>query len=182
MSLVQNKKVLASILASITLFAVSTPARAATSGAVIISVNQDFTSPIGTAVVTGAIGDYGTIQGADANGKVSKLAATPNALIKLKKGTLLIDATSMNKATSSAPLIQNTTCSFSLTATTVPWPIIKGTGAYKSVKGTLSVTLQLGGITPLYSAGPNKGKCDFSNKFPPVASYFNVLATGTITY
>jgi hypothetical protein len=160
----------------------STPARAATSGVVIVSVNQTFTAPEGNVVVTGAIGDYGTIQGSDLLGKPSKASPAPAALIKLKKGTIIIDATNMNKATNTAPLLQQVTCSFSISATAVPWPIIFGTGAYKNIKGSLTTTINLGGITPRLAKGASKGKCDFSNKYPPVASFFNALASGSITY
>jgi hypothetical protein len=175
-------KIIAVSLISVGTISMNLPANAVTSGATIISVNQTFTAPLGTVVVTGAIGDYGTIQGADTNGKPSKASPSPAALIKLKKGTILIDATSMNKATATSPLVQQTTCSFSTSASAVPWPILGGTGAYKNLKGSLNATINLGGITPTLTTGPNKGKCDFSNKFPPVASFFNALATGTITY
>ena len=129
-----------------------------------------------------ACGIVGTAQGADAAGKPSKLSPAPVVLLKLRKGTILLDATNTNQATSTSPLVQNISCSFSLSATTVPLPIIKGTGAYKAVKGSLTASIDLGGITPFYKAGANKGKCDFSNKYLPLASYFNEVAYGTITY
>jgi hypothetical protein len=160
----------------------SVPAHATTSGVVIVSVNQTFTAPEGTVVVTGAIGDFGTIQGSDLLGKPSKASPAPAALIKLKKGTIIIDATNMNSATNTAPLLQQVTCSFSISATSVPWPIIFGTGAYKNIKGSLTTTINLGGITPRVAKGANKGKCDFSNKYPPIASFFNAIASGNITY
>lgn len=157
-------------------------ANAETSGAVIINIHQTFSEPVGTVVVTGAIGDFGTAQGADAAGRPSKLSPAPVVLLKLRKGTILLDATNTNQATSTSPLVQNISCSFSLSATTVPLPIIKGTGAYKAVKGSLTASIDLGGITPFYKTGANKGKCDFSNKYLPLASYFNEVAYGTITY
>ena len=161
---------------------VTSPAHATTSGVVIINVDQTFTSPLGTATVTGAIGDYGTIQGSDILGNVTKASPAPAAILKLKKGSIILDGSNFNKATAQTPLIQNKTCSFSLSGTAIPWDIIKGSGAYKSIKGTLTVTLNLGGITPRYKTGTNKGKCDFSNKYPPIASFFNAIATGTVTY
>ena len=178
---IQNKSSIAGLLALLT-FSQAAPASAATTGVVIVSVNQTFTAPLGTVVVTGAIGDYGTIQGSDLLGKPSKASPSPAALIKLKKGTIIVDATNMNNATNTSPLLQQTTCSFSISATAVPWPIIFGTGAYKNIKGSLTTTINLGGITPRVTKGANKGKCDFSNKYPPVASFFNALASGSITY
>jgi hypothetical protein len=158
-----------------------TSAFASTSGVIIVNVNQTFTSAVGTVIVTGAIADYGTIQGSDVLGNPSHASPAPAALLKLKKGSIVIDNGNLNKATSQAPFIQNTTCSFSLTATAVPWDIIKGSGAYQAIKGTLTLSANLGGITPKYKTGTNKGKCDFSNKYPPVASFFNLFATGSIT-
>ena len=158
------------------------PAHATTSGVVIINIDQTFTSPLGTATVTGAIGDYGTIQGSDVLGNVSKSSPSPAVILKLKKGSIILDNSNFNKATGQTPLIQNKTCSFSLSGTAIPWDIIKGTGSYKSIKGSLTVTLNLGGITPRYKTGTNKGKCDFSNKYPPIASFINAIATGTVTY
>ena len=182
--MVQNKKAKLGVIAGALLVASTTlfPAQAANSGTLIISVNQSFTSPVGTAVVTGIIGDYGTIEGAGTDGKPSKLSPSPDALIKLKKGTILLDGTNLNKATIQSPFIQSQTCSFSVSGSSVPWDIVSGTGAYKAIKGTLTVTLNLGGITPRFKTGASKGKCDFSNKLPPVASYFTILAAGTVSY
>ena len=54
--MVQNKKAKLGVIAGALLVASTTlfPAQAANSGTLIISVNQSFTSPVGTAVVSGA--------------------------------------------------------------------------------------------------------------------------------
>ncbi len=155
---------------------------ATTDGVALVNLHQTFTDPAGSIVITGIIGDYGSVVGADLKGNLSQKSPTPAVLFKLKKGTILVNTAEMNKALAVAPAVQNDTCSFSVSGKTLTLPIIKGTGAYKAITGKFNASVASGGITPTLTSGVNKGKCDFSNKYPPVASFFTLIASGAVSY
>ena len=57
-----------------------------------------------------------------------------------------------------------------------PTSLMKGTGAYAGISGTINVTVNFVGIGPKL---PN-GKCN--QKVPPVAQYGDVTGSGTASY
>jgi hypothetical protein len=127
----------------------------------------------GTVVMAGAIGDYG---------KTTKLK---NGLAKvvLHKGTFEVNLNAMTKAlNSSKPMIENTTtCSFVVGAT-VPAPLLDGTGAYKDITGTLTLTEMFAGYGPLYTTGAKKGQCNTSMNATPTAQWGSVSGVGTVKF
>jgi hypothetical protein len=109
-------------------------------------------------VFVGAIGDYGTARNVDKNGKVDDNGNF--VWVKLTKGAFEIDATAVNEAMKSGrPQVESkATCSatFSGTATV---KFLHGTGFYKGISGTATVTVSYGGVGSRYKSGPKKGQC-----------------------
>ena len=138
-------------------------------------------SPNGTIVVAGAIGDYGKTLSMDKNGKPN-----PNGNfveITLKKGTFEVDSTAFNKKTATAPPTINdrATCSFAFTASG-PVTLFNGTGLYKSVLGTVNITINFAGVGPRYTSGKKKGQCNTNNSAKPLGSYGSIIGRGTVKF
>src|ERR1017187_2105060 len=90
-------------------------------------------APNGTAgkiIITGAIGDYGTIRGLGSNLQ----------RVSLKKGNFTVDASALNVASQGPqPTINSSNCSFRVVSgNTGAVTLSKGTGLYKDISGTLS--------------------------------------------
>jgi hypothetical protein len=132
----------------------------------------------GTAVITGAIGDYGTFVDANSAGKIDK----KNGLyIKIfsKKGTVLINSTQFNAVFNNAqPTDFNAvTCSASIIAS-APMPIVSGTKAYAGITGSVTVTGTFAFILPRTSSG----KCNTSSNAKAIAQYSSITGSGTVSF
>jgi hypothetical protein len=148
------------------------------SGSVRVWVTQDMTNdtPTDPILFTGAIGDYGTSTSQDKNGKADSNGNYE--AVTLQQGTFMIDATKLDaKANKTKPVMNASTCSFSLTASG-PASIIagSGTGAYKGLTGKLVITINFAGYGPVKS-----GKCE-SQTGEPTSSYSAITGAGIITY
>jgi hypothetical protein len=138
-------------------------------------------TPAGTVVIAGAIGDFGTTLTTDKNGKPD---ITGNYVrLILRKGTFELDATELNAITSKKPPLLNNmlTCSFAFAATGPVKPF-NGTGLYRGISGTLTVTVYDGGVGPVYTSGPNKSRCNTSTTAKPLADKGWIIGHGIITY
>jgi hypothetical protein len=143
-------------------------------------VNPNNNSATMPAVLTGAIGDYGKATSHDKSGK-----ADPNGnyvTFALQKGSFQVNAVALNQKLQSAqPTMNPTTCSgyFSGSGATT---VYGGTGAYKGVSGTVTVTVTFASIDPRYKTGAKKGQCNESQNAQPVAGYGSITGVGTVSF
>jgi hypothetical protein len=156
------------------------PALAANkSGAVRVWVTQSPTnsSPTDPILFTGAIGDYGTSTSQDKNGKADSNGAYQG--VTLQQGSFVVDATKLGaKLNKSKPIINASTCSFSITAS-APASIVSGsgTGAYKGLTGKILITASFAGYGPVKS-----GKCNSSQNAQPTSSYNSITGVGVVKF
>jgi hypothetical protein len=131
--------------------------------------------PAGTIVVVGAVADHGKTLQMTKNGKPDSNGNYVR--ITLQKGSFIVDSTKLNAAGNNArPQIQNlATCSFHFTAT-APVKLYDGTGLYKGIAGTATITVDFGGYSRLSKAG----KC--SQNAPAVAEWGLVSGPGTVSF
>jgi hypothetical protein len=132
----------------------------------------------GKVMFTGAIGDYGTSQRSNATGKKTKKGHYIN--IKLQKGTILVNTTTLTKAFTglSKPTTANTAnCSF-VFHVTAPVPIVKGTGSYSSISGSVTISATDAAI----ATKKKTGACTMSTSSKPLASYTSIVGVGTVTF
>jgi hypothetical protein len=129
-------------------------------------------------LVTGAIGDYGKTLTIDKNGKTDSNGNYIN--VTLHKGTFEINSTTLDaKANSSQPTFYKATCS-ALDSVTGPVTLFNGTGLYKGISGTLSITETYAFISPLSTSGENKGQCNLSAQ--PISQYSSITGSGTVSF
>lgn len=132
----------------------------------------------GKVLITGAIGDYGTAVSASATGKPSKRGSYK--FLDLRKGTILIDVTTLNLAERSAftkPTVNTANCSVSASASGLA-EFVKGTGTYVGISGSVTVTLSFAGVVPRTKSG----SCTLKTATKPLASYTSVEGSGTVTF
>lgn len=156
--------------------------RATTSGKLEIfatlhlgSINSA-TAPV---VVTGVVGDWGTVTSVDADGKVDE---NGNFLrFKLQRGTMLANATKANKASNAQqPNFDKHTCSaweFDSFPKS-PITIYGGTGAYAGVKGQVIQTSEFGFVFKKSS----NGACNPGQHTKPEALFGAIVASGHVSY
>ncbi len=136
--------------------------------------------PVGSIIITGAIGDYGKTLSIDKNGKTDNNGNYVR--ITLKKGTFEVDSTTLNAKTNHAqPMINKATCSFRFSGS-APVTLFNGTGLYKGIKGRVLITIAYGAVGPLYKSGPHKGQCNLSQNVPALAEYASITGPGTVTF
>jgi hypothetical protein len=145
------------------------------------SIPKSGTIFISVIVIAGAIADYGQATTIDQNGKVD-----PNGnyvKIALKQGGFEVNSTALNKKANSAPPTSNNTtnCSFSFTATG-PVTVFDGSGSYKGIAGTLTITENFVAILPRVASGAHKGQCNESNSAAPLASNGNIGGSGKVSF
>lgn len=153
------------------------PAASKAGGQVRLFVNVNVKSQtVDPTLWTGAIGDLGTSTSVNAKGKVD-----PNGNFeqeKLRQGTFLVDVTKANAAVQKAGAVVNkTTCTFSLSASG-PATLSKGTGLYKGIRGTITVTQTFGGIFPRKA----NGSCNFGDNVQPISFLGEVFGQGTVRF
>lgn len=123
-------------------------------------------------IITGSIGDYGKSFNVNAQGKDDSNGNYE--LVKLQHGTFLFNKTNFDEADSKTNFpINKTTCSAggSVTGTAT---IVSGTGEYKGITGTLTITLSDSWVIS------DTTKCSGSNKI--LDQYAYVSGTGTASY
>jgi hypothetical protein len=132
----------------------------------------------GAVVITGAIADSGKSANANASGVASKKGNYK--LLYLKKGTILLNGTQLNKDlnNSSTPptTFNSTTCSGTFVVTD-PVPVVSGTKAYAGITGTVNITVTFAIVLPL-----TKGKCNTSTNANPIAQYGSISGSGTVSF
>ena len=109
---------------------------------------------VGTAILTGAITDYGTDnQGIAGGGTINEL--------DLQKGSFRVDVGKLSNKLNFP--VDSQTCS-SAGSATAPVPIVKGsgTGAYIGISGTFVTRVTVAGIQPRLGDGDADDACDLS--------------------
>jgi hypothetical protein len=130
----------------------------------------------GAVVVTGAIGDYGNSANVNAVGAPSKKGTY--TLLKLKKGTILLNTTQLNQnlnSSSTPPTSQSATNCSATFVVTDPVPVVSGTKAYAGISGTLNATVSFAFVTPM-----KNGKCNMNAN--PLAQYGSIQGSGTVSF
>ena len=177
--------VMAAVVCGGLLGGAATAASAAASGTVKVFVTPNNTTTPkhpGKVMLTGAIGDYGTVISATAAGKptATKKKKTPYRLLRLKKGTILVNiSTFQSKLTgafSSPSGFNSTTCSQSIDVSGAV-SVVSGTGAYAGITGSLVMTGQFAGIT----RRTKSGACTTKTTTPAAATYSSIIGSGTVT-
>jgi hypothetical protein len=135
----------------------------------------------GTIVIAGAIGDYGKTLNMTKSGKPDSNGNYVK--ITLQKGTFEVDSTAFNKKTAKAPpTIQNkATCSFAFSASGQV-TLFNGTGLYKGISGTVTITVDFVGDGPRFATGAKKGQCNTSNNAKSVAQRGWISGKGTVKF
>jgi hypothetical protein len=138
--------------------ALAAPAVASTNGGIVhVYAIGTATSPTQTVVLTGAIGDAGTL---------SITAATDT--VTLSKGTLLLDLSKGSAAENKifnhlSAVVSPKTCSMN-SSYSAPVKILSGTGAYAGASGTLVIRTSDVGVFPRTASGA----CNVSSSAQPV--------------
>jgi hypothetical protein len=128
----------------------------------------------GKVLIIGVIGDYGTAVSENAAGKTAKKGAFK--LLRLHKGTILVNDTALNKAIREGRRALNySNCSI-YTSGTATIPVVKGTGAYAGITGTLTFTASFGSILPKKS-----GACTLKKSTKPLVTSTSFSGTGTVS-
>ena len=148
---------------------------------VVPSNNSTTTKHPGKVIFTGAVGDYGLSVNATATGKPQKKKSTYK-LLKLKHGTMVVNVSAVNTAVNAAftkaqHTINTTNCSLAI-STTAAVPILKGTGAYAGISGSVTFVIAFGAVGPKTKSGA----CTMKTTTPALATYQSFLGTGTVSY
>jgi hypothetical protein len=134
----------------------------------------------GTILVIGAIGDWGTTLDINANG-----TADPNgnySKVTLQKGTFVVNLTTLNELSNKVqPTVYPGSCSLVFTVKG-PVGLSDGTGAYKGISGTLTITETFGAVLPRYTSGAHMGQCNMNNNAQPNAQDGVVTGSGNIGF
>jgi hypothetical protein len=175
------KRILAIVTALTVMPAGVATAGGTPSGGPIQLIATAGSNPLGTIVVAGAIGDYGKTLSMTKSGKPDSNGNYVR--ITLQKGTFEVDATAFNKTTAKAPPTINdkATCSFAF-AGSGPVTLFNGTGLYKGISGTLTITINYIGYGPLYTSGAKKGKCNASPTAQPLAAKGWIMGRGNVKF
>jgi hypothetical protein len=167
-------------LAAVTAVGAASATATPENGPVALFATISATSTPGNIVLAGAIGDWGKVVSVDKSGK-----PTDNGnyvKVTLKKGTFEIDATAINKKMANPrPQVQSdVTCSISASGTG-PVKFLNGTGLYKGISGSATVTMTFTGVGPRYQSGAKKGQCE-QNQGAPLAMLGAVTGRGTVQF
>ena len=133
-----------------------------------------------TILMTGAIGDYGNALTIDKSG-------TPDTngnyvKVTLQKGGFEINSTTLDaKANKAQPTFDAATCSAWLSVAG-PVTLFNGTGLYKGIAGTLTVSETAVFILARYTSGKNKGRCNTTNNAQPLKQYASITGAGTVSF
>jgi hypothetical protein len=144
-------------------------------GAIHILISH-FGSTTAKITITGAIGDYGTITTETKTGKPSSNG--DYGTIKLRHGTLFINATAFNAKLDKAPsTVNKSNCSYYVSGSGGS-TIESGTGAYAGAHGAATLTATFAGVAPKKA----NGTCNFANNAPTLGSYEAITGNGTVHF
>ena len=132
----------------------------------------------GSVLFTGAIGDYGKSISSNATGMPTKKGSYK--LLRLQKGTIIVNGTTLNAALKSAftkPTLNSTNCSVAISAT-APVQMVKGTGAYVGISGSVIITASFGAVVPKSKSG----SCTLKTATQPLAQYTSIFGSGTVSF
>lgn len=116
-----------------------------------------------TVILTGGIGDFGAAVSVDANGAVN-----PNhdsdLLLALSQGTFRLDVAELDRAVAAVMSTfppDRRSCSGTV-RTTAPVPIVagSGTGAYRAIRGTFTLTVTVAEVDAKANCGPGSAFLD----------------------
>jgi hypothetical protein len=129
----------------------------------IVSTSLSPTTP-NNVLITGAFSDHGTSQ---------------KGTMHLTKGTVTVDTSKVKAIVnpSSFGTMYAASCSFTGVAT-APATVVRGTGAYAGIHGTLTVTETIAAQGSLLK----NGKCNESNNAPALAQDLIATASGTVSF
>jgi hypothetical protein len=145
-------------------------------GAVQFWVTPSPTGNGGQVLITGAIGDYGKAQNVTAAGKAAPKKSAYKDLM-LKNGTILINLTKYMQAQNNAnPTMYNKINCSAYLSVSAPATIVSGTGAYKGIRGTVTLHAENAALLPK----TKKGSCNENAN--PVNDYVAVNGSGTVTF
>jgi hypothetical protein len=130
----------------------------------------------GSSLVTGAIGDHGTVRPVTKAGKPNQDGDYER--VKLQNGSFTLNESAvLNRLVPSSG--GDSTCTGHVSARGQA-PIVKGTGAYAHMTGTLTNSITIAYQLPRYKSGASAGQCDVrTNK--PLAYFATVTGTGSVT-
>jgi hypothetical protein len=163
-----------SIASLVLLVAAGAVAAAPQGGKIEIFVTPGKSQGEGTVIVVGAIGG---------SGRSLKSSKTGIGTVVLQTGTFQVNLAAIGKKINSASptILSKATCSYAFGAT-APVTIMNGTGAYKGISGTVSLTENFAGYGPFYKSGKHKGQCNTSNNATPLAQWGSVTGVGTVKF
>ena len=113
-------------------------------------------SASGRVVLTGAIGDSGTTLRVNATGKAD--ARGGYIKLSLRQGTVEVNLRTLDTLLTRAVFL-TPTCSATLSASS-PASVVSGTGAYRGITGTITLTVTVSMVLPRYASGSHKGTCN----------------------
>lgn len=145
-----------------------------------LTAYTDNDGPTDAVIVTGAIGDYGKAVSVYPNGSVDPDHSSELSL-QLAHGTFRLDIASLDKAFVQAMLkdfpTDAATCSGSFAVTQqVPVVAGSGTGAYKGVGGSFTLTITLDEVDAVSAAQPCNGTAPF------LSQAIIITGPGTVTF
>jgi len=151
------------------------PASSSLWAPLVLTSSNNKPTPI---VFTGAIGDYGSTLTVNSSGKTDGHGHFDE--VTLKKGRFRLDTTTLGSAFSSSPgptdfNSQNCSGSYMVGPVTISIVAGSGTGAYKGVSGSFSVTASLAAVLPT-----KKGTCNQSGT--PVGAFGSITGPGTVSF
>ena len=156
----------AALFGGATAFAAS--AQTTSRGAVNYFEVSTLGSGTATAVVTGAITDYGVDHvGVADNGNVNQIV--------LQKGSFEVNVSELNKA--DVPVLHAKTCSYTAEGT-ASVTLLDGTGAYAGIKGTIKITSMSVGVLPRLTSGT----CNESDSASPLEVVRSARGSGTVSF
>ena len=136
----------------------------------------------GKILITGAVGDYGSVQSTNKDGKPDQNGNYSKLL--LSKGTFQVDLTGLgaqiNKVARTIRF-NTATCSASVTVS-APVKFYAGTGLYKGISGGALISETFSFIQPRYSSGSKKGQCNTTMNTAPVAQLGTAGGSGIVKF
>ena len=137
---------------------------------------QNLVKSRGKVLITGAVGDYGTINNANAAGQFDPEGVY--SVAHLKHGTITFDSTGLDKGFATLkPQVNSTTCSVSYVVNG-PAKVTAGTGEYAGASGSVRLSVTYGGILPKTSSGA----CDVSGKGHASGKFETIVGSGTVHF
>jgi hypothetical protein len=172
---------LATTGASLALAAATLGAPARAGGPIQLFITPSLTGRGGGSVlITGAVGDYGRATKVNAAGKPDPTGGY--SLVKLRHGSVLINATELRKQIQAAMhAAQPDLASCSLQGSvSAPISIVGGSGQYAAISGTGSAAFTFAELGARYTHGPHKGACNLTQG--PVAQWASITGNATVGF